>query len=195
MAGAELSDGATIAESLRRPESYAAIFDRHFAVVHRYLTRRVGGERAEDLAASTFVVAFERRGSFRPEAPSARPWLLGIATNLIRERCRDDARDLAAQIRLGAELQAPSTPAGDGADPAAIERLVAAVGELEWEQREVLLLFAWADLGYEAIAESLGIPVGTVRSRLSRARRHLRTRLQTVAAQAEPDERGASDDR
>jgi RNA polymerase sigma-70 factor (ECF subfamily) len=189
------SDGATIAESLRRPESFAAIFDRHFAAVHRYLARRVGRERAEDLAAGTFVVAFERRGSFRPEAPSARPWLLGIATNLIRERCRDDARELEAQMRLAGELATPGAPAGDGVDTAAIERLAAALGELDWEQREVLLLFAWADLGYEAIAESLGIPVGTVRSRLSRARRHLRTRLQTVAAQAEPDERGVSDDR
>lgn len=190
----ELSDGATIADSLRRPESFAAIFDRHFGAVHRYLARRVGGERAEDLVASTFVVAFERRGSFRAEATTARPWLLGIATNLIRERCREDARELAAQMRLGAELSRPGGPAGEDADPAAIARLADAVGELDWDQREVLLLYAWADLAYEEIAQALGIPVGTVRSRLSRARRHLRTQLQAVPAQTPPVQEGESDD-
>jgi RNA polymerase sigma factor (sigma-70 family) len=190
----ELSDGLTIAESLRRPESFAAIFDRHFRAVHRYLARRVGGERAEDLAASTFVVAFERRHSFRAEATTARPWLLGIATNLIRERCRDDAREVAAQIRLGAELPTPGAADNDG-DPGAIARLAVAVSQLDWEQREVLLLYAWADLAYNEIAESLGIPVGTVRSRLSRARRHLRAELHRVPAESQPVKGGDSDDR
>jgi len=133
----QLSDAATIADSLRKPESFGAIFDRHFAAVHRYLARRVGGERAEDLVASTFVVAFERRSSFQDEASTARPWLLGIATNLIRERCRDDARELATRMRLGSELPAAGGALSGETDPVAIARLTAAVGELEWEQREV----------------------------------------------------------
>ncbi len=190
-----ISDGATIADSLRRPELFAMIFDRHFAAVHRYLARRVGGERADDLVASTFVVAFERRSSFRAEATMARPWLLGIATNLVRERCRNDARELDARMRLGTELPAPGNGAGDDADPAVIARLAAAVSELESEQREVLLLYAWADLAYEEIAQSLAIPVGTVRSRLSRARRHLRAQLQTPPARLQTVEKGESDDR
>jgi len=78
------SDASVIAGSLQRPEQFAAIFDRHFDSVHAYLARRIGASLADDLASQTFVVAFERRESFRATVDSARPWLFGIATNLMR---------------------------------------------------------------------------------------------------------------
>jgi DNA-directed RNA polymerase specialized sigma24 family protein len=77
-----------IAASVARPELFSRIFDRHFVLVHAYLTRRIGRVMADDLASATFTVAFERRGSFRADADSAHPWLLGIASNLMRNQWR-----------------------------------------------------------------------------------------------------------
>jgi RNA polymerase sigma-70 factor (ECF subfamily) len=163
------SDASVIARSASCPEAFGAIFDRHFSAIHAYLSRRVGSSRADDLAASTFTVAFERRRSFRGEADSARPWLFGIATNLLHNERRSEWRTLRALSRLDAR---PITePAGAmGIDP----RLAALLSEMEADQRDVLLLYAWGELSYEEIATSLEIPLGTVRSRLARAREHLR---------------------
>ena len=104
MAARRESDGETIAASLVEPERFAAIFDRHFNGVHRYLSRRTSAVLADEVAASTFVVAFESRRRFRTESTSARPWLLGIATNLLRERARAERRELDTAVRLLAGL-------------------------------------------------------------------------------------------
>ena len=158
-----------IARSASRPEAFGAIFDRHFPAIHAYLARRVGQSSADDLAASTFTVAFERRRSFRGDADSARPWLFGIATNLLRNERRSEWRTLRALSRLNARpLTEPIGPTG--IDP----RLAALLSQMEADQRDVLLLYAWGELTYDEIAASLGIPLGTVRSRLARAREHLR---------------------
>lgn len=148
------------------------IFDRHFDAVFGYLVRRVGRSRADDLASATFTVAFERRERFRREATTARPWLFGIATNLLRNERRAEKRALSA---LGA-LEAPGLAAGqvEPSDPVQVGRLLA---RLSREQRDVLLLYAWEDLSYEEIAQALGVPIGTVRSRLTRARSRLRAAL------------------
>ncbi|HEY0516353.1 MAG TPA: RNA polymerase sigma factor [Solirubrobacteraceae bacterium] len=188
----EGDDSNAITASLARPEYFAAIFDRHFGTVHRYLARRVGGERAEDLAAATFVIAFERRRSFSSDALSARPWLLGIATNLIHERHRDDTREQATRIRLAAER---SPGDADGFDDKAAAVLAEALAGLDSKQRDVLLLYAWADLSYENIALALDVPVGTVRSRLSRARRHVRERLRSEQDVQQLTQGGTPDDR
>src|SRR5271168_3548674 len=87
------SDSATIAGSLQRPERFGAIFDRHYTAAHRSLARRTAGTQADDLASATFVIAFERRSAYRPQSTSARPWLYGIATNLLRESGRAARRD------------------------------------------------------------------------------------------------------
>lgn len=175
-----LSDGAVIAASIIRPEAFATIFDRHYRAVHRYLARRVGTGLADDLAASAFAVAFEQRHRFRIEAGIARPWLFGIATNLIRAHHRAEQRLLETLAGLGAELATGEV--GAGADDQ--RDLATALAELPIEQRDVLLLLAWGELTYEEIAGTLAIPLGTVRSRLARARGHLRTRLRASAATA-----------
>jgi RNA polymerase sigma factor (sigma-70 family) len=155
------------------PDAFTAIFDRHFDAVYRYLARRTDRARAEDLAASTFTVAFERRERFRPEAASARPWLLGIATNLLRNEWRAERRGLDLVARLSGGLGARE---GEGAE--ATNELAALLAQLDADQRDVLLLHAWEELSYEEIASALGIPIGTVRSRLSRARARLREGLE-----------------
>lgn len=164
------SDASVIALSLSRPEAFATIFERHFSPVHAYLSRRVGATRADDLSSATFMVAFERRRSFRSNADSARPWLLGIATNLLRNERRAERRAVHALMTRQQDL----SPGGSEADAA---QLAVGLAELDAEQRDVLLLYAWADLSYEQIAVSLGIPLGTVRSRLARARQKLSARL------------------
>jgi hypothetical protein len=75
------TDAELIARSGESPESFAALFDRHAAALHRYLTRRLGGSGSDDLVAQTFLVAFERRSRYDPARPDARAWLFGIATN------------------------------------------------------------------------------------------------------------------
>jgi RNA polymerase sigma factor (sigma-70 family) len=171
--GRERSDAAIIGDSLGRPEAFEAIFDRHFDAVQRYLARRAGTSRADDLASATFAVAFERRRGFRAAASSARPWLFGIATNLLRNELRTEQRSLSAIGRVASE-------AGRGdADAAMLEPpdLPALLAVLDADQRDVLLLYAWEGLSYREIAVALGVPVGTIRSRLARARVRLRAEL------------------
>lgn len=171
-ARAPISDGELIARSLVSSEAFGELFDRHFSAVHRYLARRLGRERADDLAAQTFTVAFERRATFRPEALGARPWLLGIATHLLLNHRRAEQRLLEMVVRLGAQ------PERIIEEPPEVDaELAAALAELDGDRRDVLLLSAWGELSYEEIAAALEIPVGTVRSRLARARGHLRDRL------------------
>jgi RNA polymerase sigma factor (sigma-70 family) len=167
------TDSAAIAESLGRPERFAAVFDRHFAAVHRYLARRVGRELADDLASQCFTVAFERRASFDPRYGGARPWLYGIATNLLRHHWRAEQRALDTVAQLSRERTDHDGAGVRGADP----DLARALGRLEPDQRDVLLLYAWEELTYGEISDALGVAVGTVRSRLARARARVRAEL------------------
>jgi len=170
-----LSDARLIAGSLVEAELFSTVFDRHFAAIHRYLARRVGAERSDDLASQTFVVAFERRARFDIDVDSARPWLFGIATNLMRSEARSERRLLAAVARLdvasAGDLQEEVERTLARVDASRqVDRLAGVLADLDSDQRDVLLLHAWGDLSYEEIARALSIPVGTVRSRLSRAR-------------------------
>ena len=173
------SDADLIVGSLTEPELFAALFDRHASAVHRYLGRRVG-DLADDLLSDTFLIAFRRRTAYRPEHVDVRPWLLGIATNLLHAHARTERRRYRALARAGVD---PATAAGSDdvharVDAAALRGpLAAALAGLKERDRDVLLLFAWGQLGYEEIAAVLEVPVGTVRSRLNRARRQTRAVL------------------
>ena len=96
------SDAELISRSIDDPEQFAALFDRHASTVHRYLGRRVG-ELADDLLSETFLIAFRRRTAYRPEHVDVRPWLLGIATNLVHGHARTERRRYRALARAGAE--------------------------------------------------------------------------------------------
>jgi RNA polymerase sigma-70 factor (ECF subfamily) len=180
--GRSLTDGELISRSATTPDAFHELFDRHFRAVHRYLARRVGRDRADDLGSQTFTVAFTRRMTFRPDATDARPWLLGIATNLLMNERRAEQRSLEAIARIQAQ---PAPPGAELADDGLDHQVATALAELDPDQRDVLLLFAWGELSYEEIARALAIPVGTVRSRMSRARSHLRQRL---APSVQPEE-------
>jgi RNA polymerase sigma-70 factor (ECF subfamily) len=178
-------DGAAIARSRHDPEAFAEVFDRHFAFVHRYIARRAGRDRADDLAAQSFTVAFSHRGRYRDDLGTARPWLLGIATNLMRAASRGDQRVAAIVQRLGSEAAVSSFSsalADASAGRSDGDRLTTALAKLDPGQRDALLLHALGELTYPEIAEVLSIPVGTVRSRISRACAALRAELDPPAA-------------
>ncbi|QIB47750.1 RNA polymerase sigma factor [Streptomyces aureoverticillatus] len=178
------SDASVIARSRDEPEAFAALFDRHADAVHRYAARRLGGEVADDLVAETFTTAFQQRHRYDPArgaGADARPWLFGIATNLVSRHRRAEARRFKAMARVPA-LADHDEPLADRAADRVVARavgreLAAALAALPARHRDVLLLVAWGDLSYGEAAQALGIPVGTVRSRLHRARSKLREAL------------------
>ena len=174
------SDGELIALARVDPAAFAPIFDRHYATIHAYLRRRLDVPIAEELAAETFARALRGVARYDEDRGDALPWLFGIAANLARRHRRTEVRRLRAYARTGRDpLQDEHGDAPARLDAAAAgPRLAAALAELRAHDREALLLFAWAELSYDEIALALSIPVGTVRSRLHRARRVLRTHLE-----------------
>ncbi|RBY88828.1 RNA polymerase sigma factor [Blastococcus sp. TF02A-26] len=177
---AQPPDAELVARSVDDPEVFAALFDRHAAAVHRYLGRRVG-DLADDLLSETFLVAFRRRADYRPQHVEVRPWLIGIATNLVHGSAQAERRRYRALARAAAEPERHGADPGDSAGRLDAEALrgplAAALAGLAARDRDVLLLFAWGQLGYDEIAAVLDVPVGTVRSRLHRARRRTRAAL------------------
>ena len=164
--------------------AFDAVFDRHFDDIHRFVARRLGRDVADDLTATVFVEAYAGRASYDAGAGPVRPWLFGIATNLMRRHHRTEERRLRAYARHGVDPIA--------ADPGDLERvdatgdgprLARALAKLARRDRDVLLLYAWADMTYDDIAQALGVPVGTVRSRLSRARQGMQARLAVRGAE------------
>jgi RNA polymerase sigma-70 factor (ECF subfamily) len=165
------SDADCLARSLVEPKAFESIFDRHFAAVHRYLHRRAGRDLADEVAAQTFAIAFERRASCRAEG-SVLPWLYGIATNLLHHRRRAERRQLLAYARSGVDRGvAYDDEAAARVDNAALgPQLAGALAAMRPRERHALLLYALGGLSYDEIAMALDVPVGTVRTWLHRAR-------------------------
>jgi RNA polymerase sigma factor (sigma-70 family) len=173
-------DASVIARSRWEPEAFSALFRRHAPVIQRYVTRRIGPDAAEDVVADTFLLAFRQRDRYDLARADALPWLYGIATNLIGRHRRDEVRLYRAVARAGVDpVTEPFTDRVDAAVSAitANRALAAALAKLPATHRDVLLLVAWGDLSYEEAAIALGVPMGTVRSRLHRARTALRRHL------------------
>ncbi|MFD5426571.1 RNA polymerase sigma factor [Streptomyces sp. NPDC127084] len=175
--GQAVDDAGVVADSLAQPEAFGALFHRHGAAIHRYVARRLGTEAADDITAETFLAAFRARGTYDLSRPNALPWLYGIAGNLIAKQHRAEVRALRALARSGHD--AVSYSWADRSDSrvsaqAVQGALAEALADLSKGDRHVLLLVAWADLSYLEVAEALSIPVGTVRSRLNRARKKVR---------------------
>jgi RNA polymerase sigma-70 factor (ECF subfamily) len=183
----EESDAAVIAASLGEPGYFGVLFDRYGGLLLRFLARRVDPAEAEALLGDVFRIAFERRASFHLHRECARPWLYGIAANVVSKHRRAEARRFRATLRLAGQAALGEDPADQAARSAdAASRwgqLGEAIAALPERDRQALLLFAWEELSYEEIAEALGIPTGTVRSRLNRAR----ARLAASVRRDEPD--------
>ena len=175
------SDEAVIVRSMEHPESFGVLFERHHGLVHNYLRRRVGAGLADDLAAEVFARAFRTRGRYRPLTADARPWLLGIATKIVADHRRDEARALRAWQRCAA------TAVRGGEASAPLERelcghLAAGLRRLSRGDREALLLLAWGELSYAEISAALQVPIGTVRSRIHHARGQISKQLPLPAS-------------
>ncbi|GII58798.1 DNA-directed RNA polymerase sigma-70 factor [Planotetraspora thailandica] len=172
-----LDESAEMRLSHAEPERFAAIFDAHFAEIHRYVVSRLGPSMAEDVVAETFLTAFRNRSRYDAGRGGVRPWLYGIATNRINKQRRHEMRTLRAMGRQGPEppaegpeLRVVASVTAQRLKPA----LARAIASLNDGDRDVLLLVALAGLTHEEVAASLGIPYGTVGSRLSRARKKVR---------------------
>ncbi|ELS52323.1 RNA polymerase sigma factor [Streptomyces viridochromogenes] len=176
-AAAAANDAEVVAGSLEQPELFARLYDRYAPDIHRYAARRLGDGAADDITADTFLTAFRIRSRYDLTRPSARPWLYGIAANLIGKQRRTEVRALRALARTGHDPVAASWVEDSDSRVAAQGPLADALASLSAGDRHVLLLVAWADLTYQEVAEALDLPVGTVRSRLNRARRKVRTAL------------------
>ena len=178
--GQEATDAAIIEQSWRDAERFAAVFDRYYAQIHGYALRRLGRSLADDVAAETFLVAFAQRKRYDVTRPDARPWLYGITSNLISRYHRAEARRYRALARAGADEASEDHAdlVAGRLDAQAFRRpLAAALAAISDSDRDVLLLVAWAELTSEEAGEALGIPAGTVRSRLHRARTRIRAAL------------------
>lgn len=176
------TDGEAIAASISEPRAFGVVFERHFGAILRYLRRRLDDRHAEEATAQTFFLAFDARARFDREQASARPWLFGIATNVARRHRRHEVRELRAIAALGPD--AGAAPDGSEARLDA-ERMRGALArclaELPTEEADVLYLLVWAELDQPEIAAALDVPLGTVKSRLSRARRRVREALDLPA--------------
>ncbi|WP_372343616.1 RNA polymerase sigma factor [Streptomyces sp. KL116D] len=194
----EQGDASALRARIRDGDAgaFAELFDAYARSVHNHAFRLTGDwSVAEDVVSLTFLEAWRLRGRTDPDGGSLRPWLLGIATNVTRNTRRTARRHAAALSRIP-----PPEPVRDIADDVAgrlddaayLHAVRTAVHRLRRAEREVLALCVWGGLDYAAAAEALGIPVGTVRSRLSRARARLTAELAAGPGQTKGDRSSAA---
>ncbi|GAA3986587.1 sigma-70 family RNA polymerase sigma factor [Allokutzneria multivorans] len=180
------SSGEDDRPDLSGPEpaaAFGALFDRHANHLHRYLANRAGAA-ADDLLSETFLAALQSRATYDPSRATARAWLFGIATNMLRKSARLGARQqlaVRAAEGLPERVESHEGRVAEKVDAQTrTQQLAVAIERLEERDRDVLLLSSWAQLDSAEVAEALGIPVGTVRSRLHRVRRQLRVEAPKV---------------
>lgn len=160
------------------PEAFRELFRDYAQLVYRHAVRSTGNwAAAEDVVALTFLEAWRLREKLRDEGETPRPWLMGIAVNVLRNTGRAARRHDRALTRLPLRDVLPDFAdelVGRIADSEELAAAKVALGKLRRSECEVFALCVWSGLGYAEAAEALGVPVGTVRSRLSRARVRLR---------------------
>ncbi|MEV0678732.1 RNA polymerase sigma factor [Actinosynnema sp. NPDC050436] len=159
---------------------FGGLFDEHAGSLHAYLSRRVGDQTADDLVSETFLVALQQRHAYDPARAGVRPWLYGIAGNLLRRHVRQEVRGWQARARAaGADRVPPESPEVRSTERVAAQQrlrhLAGALAALEPGDRDVLLLTSWGRLTSTEVAQAMGIPVGTVHSRLHRVRKSLQS--------------------
>ena len=161
-------------------DAFGSLFERHANAVYTFCFRRTASwVEAEDAMADVFLVAWRRRGEVElaDDSASVLPWLYAVALNVLRNRRRSAhraARALARVDRSSSVDDFADDVLGRLADERTMRDILGVVESLPEHEQDVLAVCAWAGVGYEEGAIALGVPVGTVRSRLSRARAHLR---------------------
>lgn len=184
--GTERTDELVLAESLTSPHQFSLLLRRHGDRLNSYMARRVGQQTAEDLSATLWLQAFESRRDFDATRGTVVGWLYGIARHQISRYRRTAGRRLRAIAQLGGreKLRADAQPRIVDEAIAAVDlnAVLDALSALSNEDREILELFVWEQLSYEEIAQVLGLRLGTVKSRLSRARGRLTNNLRSSVA-------------
>jgi RNA polymerase sigma factor (sigma-70 family) len=172
------SDADVIAASLEDGELFAEVLVRHRSAVFGFITRQMPRDDAADLTSEVFAKAFSLRAAYDTSRSSALPWLLGIAHNVVGDHYRRREVRVRHQSSLLAIEEVEDDPYLDVVNRLAIEKqrehIVEALSRLEPRDRDVLILTALGDMTYAEVAETLNIPIGTVKSRLSRARSRMR---------------------
>ncbi|MFJ8959161.1 RNA polymerase sigma factor [Lentzea sp. NPDC102401] len=162
-------------------DAWVELYDRHARDLHRYLALRVDAAIADDLVSEAFLIAWERRESFDPARASVKAWLFGIGTNLLRQHVRSEGRRLRAWARdhgrRGVTDRVDDRTAAVVDAKSLLSDLGETLADLRPEERDVLLMVAWADLSAAEVAEVTETPVATVRTRLFRARAKLRAKI------------------
>jgi RNA polymerase sigma-70 factor (ECF subfamily) len=171
------SDAEVILRSLREPNAFFDLFDRHYRPLYRFLVARGSLDIAEDVSAETFVVAFRRRADYDLRRADARSWLFGIAVNLARNHRRAEGRRARVLRRLTVRPDEPYAAVLARLDAQRLP-LREALASLSPQERDLLILHACLDLTYDELAETFALPLGTVRSRLHRARAKVRRLLE-----------------
>lgn len=168
------TDAEIIRASLTDAEEFGEIYVRHHTAVFRFVARRIGIEDAGDTAAEVFVRAFSIRARYDTTKPNSLPWLYGIAVNVVGDRLRRTKRRQRIQVGGETEVGREISDADDRVVAHQVgARLNAALDQLTAKDRETLLLFALEGLTYTEIGRVLGVPAGTVGSRISRVRRQV----------------------
>lgn len=167
------TDAELLCRSATEPAVFGEVYERHGVAVRRYVVSRVGIANGEDLAAEVFIRAFRTREKCRAEHGSARPWLLGVANNVIGDHRRIERRRLVTVERLLVEQREAAAQTDAGLTPEVIH----ALRRLPASHRDTLLLMVWGELSRDEVAAALGVPVGTVNSRIARARKRLASDL------------------
>jgi RNA polymerase sigma factor (sigma-70 family) len=173
----EDSDARLLAWSIAGDGSaFRQLYDRHAAAVHAYLSRRVGRHESDDLLSEVWFRAYRARHGYDGRSANARPWLYGIARNVMLEHWRRRLTAGTVPAALGGLDPWPDVDARLDAQ-IALAHLRETLSRLSEDEREVLLLVVWEQLSPSEAAIALGIPPGTARSRLHRARTALREAL------------------
>jgi RNA polymerase sigma factor (sigma-70 family) len=158
-------------------ESFGALYERHARTIYNYLFRRLADwSEAEELTSVVFLEAYRRRDEVSVAEGKVLAWLYGVATNVLRNRRRALRRHRQALSQLPPSPPSPDIAGDAVARVAAAEEMRALLRRIESlprAQQDVVVLCLWSELSYEEAAVALGVPVGTVRSRLARARQAL----------------------
>jgi RNA polymerase sigma-70 factor (ECF subfamily) len=182
------SDARILGDSVSEPAMFSSLYERHLGAVARYVARRAGPELSEDLTAEVFVRAFRGRAVFRDDHGSALPWLLGIANHLIADHRRAERRRLEMLQRLATTWPVSSETSVGALAPELVGELL----RLPAADRDTLLLVVWGELSYAEAAAALSVPIGTIRSRIARARQRLGAAIGQPAGRDAPIVNGES---
>jgi RNA polymerase sigma factor (sigma-70 family) len=166
------TDAELLLRSISQPDVFGELYSRHGLNIRRYVVSRVGVASGEDLAAEVFIRAFRGRDKCRAENGTALPWLFGVANHVISDHRRVERRQLAALELAAKQNEVVARP-----DVGLTPEVVGALRRLPATDRDTLLLMVWGELSRTEIAAALGVPVGTVDSRISRARKRLASDL------------------